>query len=187
MGNGRCLNYYKTASLPNFDGSTGAKSLFIKPGWAVAGLQATLSPNGTNAADQRAVARLSLQYWIGSVPDGAGGWTIGGGSWTTFWSEVLTCSNAGTGVLTIGLLTFVGGLTYLEFEPPMEIPGRFQSSIKTENAHAAKGGLVPPNTHNASEVAGEWDIRAIWTTISATTASLFDVDTNVQMLTAETT
>ncbi len=181
MASGRCLNYQKNATLANFDGSSGAKTLWIKPGAAVAGIQASIAPNLAASDDARISARIALQVFTGATPSGTG-WT--GGSWSTVWSRVLT-ANAGGTTAAVGLIRFDAGFISVEFDPPMEFPSTFRDSVKTIETHAAKGGLVPANTHNAAEVAGEWDIRLFWTSLVATSTSVFDCDANVQMLTRE--
>lgn len=180
MASGRCTNFYKSATLALFDGSASARTLWIHPGLSLAGLQLSLSANATAASDGRAVARFQLQAFTGATPNGSGGWT--GGSWATFWSIALEAFSASTAAAN-GLVSFRSGLFAVEFDPPMQLPYGFRSSVQTGNDHAAKGGLVPPNTHNATETAGEWDIKGFWTTVQSTGNSAFDGDANVQMLT----
>lgn len=181
MASPRTEVYTKNAKLSLFLGDLSARTLWIKPGWAVGFIHASIAPNGTSGVDTRAVARLSLQSFSGAKPDGAGGWT--GGAWTTFWSIVLDSFNASTASTV--LKSYKAGSFMAEFDPPMVIAG-FQSSIKTGDDHARKGGFVSPNTHNSVEVNGEWDIRAFFTEVATeSTAAGFDCDVNVGMLTSE--
>lgn len=163
---GRSYNFRKQATLANFDGSSGAKTLFIQPGHAISGIQASLGANATPASDLFVVARVALQVFTGATPSGTG-WT--GGSWATYWSTTLGLSNNATALAGAGADPV--------FTPPMELP--LASSIMTGGSHAKLGQMVPPNTHNASEVAGEWDIRVIITVIAGSGTGV-DADVNVQ-------
>lgn len=168
MSIGRSYPFTKHAATSALDGSVPAEALYVKPG-PIAGIDISLAANATGAAAAIAT-RFELQVWTGSVPNGAG-WTITGGAWATVWSIVL---GATTSVDAPDVTVFSK-----VFDPPLELPLPY--TVLAGGTHAKVGQYVPANTHNAAEVAGEWDVRVIATKVQGGIAdTAADADISVQ-------
>lgn len=165
MGSGIGGIATKTAALGSFDGTTVSESLFIVPASAITGISASLAATTTPAGDVFASVRLSLQVFTGATWTGSA-WS--GGSWSTFWSTTLGIANNATNTAGAGC--------DITFDPPRPIP--IQSSKLMPAGHANAGMMVPPNTHAATEVAGEYDVRAVFTLMAGAVAGI-SADLNV--------
>lgn len=154
---GRSYVYTKEGAFTTLDGSS-TNSLFIQPGQAISHISAGIEPTQDAAAVAHVSALLKLQFFSGATPSGSG-WT--GGAWTTFWQmPLMAWSNSNV----VG--DYFSTMIEENFDPPIEIPSPFQSTLLAGGSHAKVGQRVTANTHNAAEVAGEWDIRAILTVVA---------------------
>jgi hypothetical protein len=168
--NGGGTNYLKTGAFTAFDLTTASEALYL-PIQRIGYINASCGVNSDPVAAGRITLRFILEYFYGAILVG-GNWT--GGSWTPLITGTISSvwDASGTSV--------VGAGSVFEYDPtfPTRVPIPSMMCMDP-----TKNIWTTPNTHTATPVVGETDLRCYFQDISASgdDASV-DVSINVQMV-----